>query len=261
MWQLTPGVAAVKVFGSKLFAMPNKSSLAQVRAALKAEADPSAQETLMSFFKTGPGEYGEGDLFIGVTVPSTRSVAKRFSDLARTDVLKLLKSKIHEERLLALIMMIRNYEKGDLKQKVQVYSDYLAHLKYVNNWDLVDVSAHKIVGAHLETRARTLLNSLARSKRMWDRRVAVVATHHFIRKGDYADILRLSERLLEDEEDLMHKAVGWMLREMGKRDLIPLKNFLKKHHTRMPRTMLRYAIEKFSERERKAILRGDVDFL
>lgn len=241
--------------------MPNKPSLAQVRAALKAEADPSAQKILMSFFKTGPGEYGEGDLFIGVTVPSTRSVAKRFSDLARTNVLKLLKSKIHEERLLALIMMIRNYEKGDLKQKVQVYSDYLAHLKHVNNWDLVDVSAHKIVGAHLERRSRTLLNSLARSKRMWDRRVAVVATHHFIRKGDYADILRLSERLLEDEEDLMHKAVGWMLREMGKRDLIPLKNFLKKHHSRMPRTMLRYAIEKFSERERKAILRGDVDFL
>ncbi len=207
------------------------------------------------FFKTGRGEYGEGDRFIGVTVPQVRSVAKRFKALSAPELSRLIRSPIHEDRLLALIIAGDQYRRGDEREKERLYRFYLNHLEWINNWDLVDASAHVIVGAHLEGRDKKPLLKLARSKRLWDRRVAVVASWHEIRAGRLGLIFELSELLLEDLEDLMHKACGWMLREAGKRDEAALEKFLSKHGPRMPRTMLRYAIERFPEKKRKGFLR------
>lgn len=221
-------------------------------------ASATKARLLQRFFKTGPGEYGEGDRFLGVMVPYIRSVAKEYQDAPLSEVRKLLRSPWHEERLLALLILVSKFEAGNEVQRKTIYTLYLKSLRSINNWDLVDLTAPKIVGPFLEKRFRRPLYRMVRSGNLWERRIAVLATFHFIRQEDFADALLLAEALLNDEEDLMHKAVGWMLREIGKRDEAVLKAFLRKHYRRMPRTTLRYAIERFPEAKRKKYLLGTV---
>jgi 3-methyladenine DNA glycosylase AlkD len=223
-------------------------------AALHQLANPAKARLMAGFFKTGKGEYGEGDQFLGLTVPAIRAVATRFRDLGFPACRKLLQSSFNDERLLALMILVEQYRRGDKAEKIAIHRLYLAQRERVNNWNLVDSSASYIVGAHLLERDRTLLKTLARSRSLWDRRIAMVATLAFIRRNEFADTLALAEQLLDDDQDLMHKACGWMLREVGKRDEAVLQGFLKQHHRRMPRTMLRYAIERLAERERRAFL-------
>ena len=229
-------------------------NLSTLRNHLKELASPTDAKFLLRFFKTAPGEYGAGDQFIGIRVPVLRRLVKEFRPLPLREVTSLLRSPIHEERLLALLMWVDAYQRGDETGRAAIYAAYLKNLSRINNWDLVDSSAPYIVGRHLENQSRDFLFTLAESKNLWHRRVAMLATFHFIRANDFADALRLAERLRDDEHDLMHKAVGWMLREIGKRDVAVLEKFLAQHAARMPRTMLRYAIEKFPERERKRYL-------
>lgn len=233
--------------------------ISQLRARLRNIASPADAEFLQRFFKTAPGEYGAGDHFIGIRVPVTRKLAKEFAALPRRDIIALLHSPIHEERLLALILLVNAFERADEAGRAEIYKLYIEHLDSVNNWDLVDVSAPRIVGRHLAGRSRKILFRLARSRNLWHRRVAVLATFYFISARDFADSLRLAELLLDDKHDLIHKAVGWMLREIGKRDEAVLKHFLDRHAARMPRTMLRYAIEKLQARKRQRYLRAGKD--
>lgn len=209
----------------------------------------------LRFFKTEKGQYGEGDVFIGVTVPEQRGVAKAYRDASLPELAKLLDHKIHECRLTALMILVGQYKKGSTKDQVAIVKFYLARTRRINNWDLVDASASALLGVHLLTRDRTVLYKLLRSQDMWERRIAIVATHAFIRMGDCADTLALSTMLLDDTEDLMHKAVGWMLREVGKQSRATLVLFLNEHAPHMPRTALRYAIEHFGEAERWKFLR------
>jgi 3-methyladenine DNA glycosylase AlkD len=226
-----------------------------VRAALARVADPERARGLAGFFKTGPNEYGEGDLFIGITVPGQRAVAKAFRDLPLLEIGRLLHSRIHEERSTALMILAEQYRRGTDREKTARVRFYLANLRWVNNWDLVDGSAHQILGHSLLTRDRKRLLVLARSKVLWERRIAMIATFAFILTGDATPTLEIARVLLSDEHDLMHKAVGWMLREVGKRvSEDQLREFLKRHVRAMPRTALRYAIERFSPRERKTWL-------
>ena len=206
------------------------------------------------FFKTGPGEYGEGDLFIGVRVPMLRKLAREFRDLPLQEIDVLLCSAIHEERLLAILILTQSLVRCDAEHRKQVYDFYMSRTGCVNNWDLVDTSAPSIVGGYLRDRSRKPLLRLAKSKSLWERRIAIVATQHFIRLGEFDETLSISRVLLSDNEDLIHKAVGWMLREVGERDAAPLVRFLDEHSGVMPRTMLRYAIEHFSSERRKAWL-------
>jgi 3-methyladenine DNA glycosylase AlkD len=223
--------------------------------AMKALATTERAASNAWFFKTGPGQYGEGDKFLGVTVPQTRSVL-RDSDLPVSEQLKLLKSSWHELRLLALLHLSRSFQKGSPEEKKYIYDAYLAHTDYVNNWDLVDSSAADIVGPYLFDRSRSSLMRLVKSKSLWERRIAVLATFHFIKQGETDDIVTLATILLKDKEDLMHKAVGWMLREMGGRGNMPtLLAFLDTNAAKMPRTMLRYAIEKLPETKRQHYLK------
>ncbi len=223
----------------------------QIEKDLKELGNPEKAKVLSRFFKTGTGEYGEGDVFLGVVVPETRRVAKKHKDLKLVELQKLLNSKIHEHRLAALLVLVEKYPKGDEKEQKRIFEFYLQNARKVNNWDLVDLSAPKVVGAHLLKKNRAILKKLARSKNLWERRIAIVSTYAFIRDGDFADTLKISEMLLNDEHDLIHKAVGWMLREVGKKDQDEEEKFLKKHFKKMPRTMLRYAIEKFSKKKRE----------
>ncbi len=233
-------------------------SLKDVKAQMQELSNPKIAEHSLRFFKTGPGEYGEGDLFLGIRVPVTKKVARKFKELPVDEVLKLLKSKYHEERLLALIMLVNRFKKETDKEQKKIYEAYLSHTEYINNWDLVDGSAHQIVGGYLFERDRKPLYQLAKSKSLWERRISMIATYTFIKRDDFEDTLKLSAILLTDEEDLMHKAVGWMLREVGKKDIEVEERFLRKHYKRMPRTMLRYAIEKFEERKRQRYLKGEI---
>ncbi len=230
-------------------------SYTAAKKALHRLANPAKAGIMQSFFKTGPGQYGEGDVFIAVTVPQTRTVAKVFKDLPFADLSKLLKSKIHEERLLALIILTERSKKAPPAERKTLHDFYLAHADRVNNWDLVDTSARELVGRYLEDRPRTLLYRLAKSTSLWDRRIAIIATFHFIRQDDFADTLKLVELFLTDPEDLMAKACGWMLREVGKRDEAVLRKFLDRHHPKMPRVMLRYAIERLPAATRSAYLK------
>ena len=225
---------------------------------LESMGDPERARVSRSFFKTGPGQYGEGDLFVGLTVPQVRALAKEVYPLPHAEVIRLLRSPLHEARLLALFLLIKAYDTGDEAARERIFTQYLDHTRYINNWDLVDCSAEHIVGAHLWTRDRSLLDTLAVSELLWERRISILATFHFIKRGKFAETLRIAERLLGDREDLMHKAVGWMLREVGKRDLPSEESFLKEHCRRMPRTMLRYAIERFPEPVRQRYLRGEI---
>jgi 3-methyladenine DNA glycosylase AlkD len=207
-----------------------------------------------SFFKTGPGEYGEGDRFLGTTVPELRKLSVKYETMPLRDLSSLLKSRWHEERLLALLILVRQYERGTQPTRNAIYKLYLGHTRYINNWDLVDSSADAIVGAHLHEGDRALLHKLAQSRSIWERRIAILASFHYIKKGEYEYALTITELLLRDEHDLIHKAVGWMLREIGKRDQAVEERFLKTHAARMPRTMLRYAIERFPEPLRRRYL-------
>jgi len=221
---------------------------------LDALRDPEKARVLSRFFKTGTGEYGEGDIFLGIPVPLQRKIARKYPDLSLDDTHRLLSSKIHEHRLVALLILIFKYRRSDGQGKSEIFNFYLQNTNGINNWDLVDLSAQHIIGDYLLTRDRSLLHKLARSKNLWQRRIAIVATFAFIRTQQFEDTLRIAEVLMPDKHDLIHKAVGWMLREVGKRDEKRLEQFLKKFSGEMPRTMLRYAIERLDEHKRKAYL-------
>lgn len=220
--------------------------------------DPGYLEQAKYYFKTGKGGYSEHDVFLGIRVPKLRQLAKRYKEISVPEIEKLLRSKYHEERVCALFLLTHHFEQGSEKEQRAIYNLYLNNTKHINNWDLVDNSAHKIVGAYLFERSRKPLYKLAKSKNLWERRIAIIASYWFIKHNQFDDTLALSEMLLDDHEDLMHKAVGWMLREVGKRKIGIEKKFLKVHYNIMPRTMLRYAIEKFPEPERKRYLKGTV---
>ena len=221
---------------------------------LRTHASRGKAKILQGFFKTGPGEYGEGDIFLGVVMPDIRKVVREFQDAPISEVMTLLLSTIHEERMLALMLLVRRFETGDDVLKKKIYGLYLKNTKYINNWDLVDATAPNIVGAHLLGRSRRPLYALAKSRELWKRRIAVLSTFAFIRQKDFADALAIAEILVKDEHDLIHKAVGWMLREIGKRSLRAEEAYLRRYCTVMPRTMLRYAIERFPEEKRKKYL-------
>jgi 3-methyladenine DNA glycosylase AlkD len=226
-----------------------------IRRALRRYRDKEKAKVLQGFFKTGPGEYAEGDLFLGVTVPVLRKLAKQFKDIELKSVVVLLKSSIHEERLIALLILIIKYRGSNLKGKKEIYRIYLDNTRYINNWDLVDVTAKHIVGDFLRDRDKDVLYELARSPLLWDRRIAILSTFHFIENHQFDDTLKIAGILLSDRHDLIHKAVGWMLREVGKRNLEAEEKFLRKNHMVMPRTMLRYAIEKFPKNKRDRYLK------
>jgi 3-methyladenine DNA glycosylase AlkD len=232
------------------------STRATIRRELRAVADPSRAALLQRFFKTGPGEYAEGDRFLGLTVPQVRAIAARYQSLPLADLNALLASPWHEERLLALVILVRQYEQATAAQRNAIYRLYRRNTARINNWDLVDCSAGSIVGAHLAARDRRVLERLARSPLVWERRVAIISTFFYIRRGELAPTLRIARLLLDDEHDLIHKAVGWMLREVGKQDRAVLQRFLSAYAHRMPRTMLRYAIERFPEGVRQRYLRA-----
>jgi 3-methyladenine DNA glycosylase AlkD len=234
------------------------STKAKVKAALREVANPAGAAVKERFYKSGKGEYGEGDKFICVTVPAQRKIAKQFRELSLREVGKLLDDALHECRLTALFIMVDQFRRGDEPQREAIVGVYFEKMDRVNNWDLVDSSADKILGAHLENKDRSLLNELAAADHLWRQRIAIVAAYHFIRQEDFKDTLRISETLLNHEHDLIHKAVGWMLREVGNRNQQTLERFLCPRYNKMPRTMLRYAIERFPEELRKAYLRGEV---
>ncbi len=219
--------------------------------------DPVRARILARFFKTGKGEYGEGDEFIGLTVPQVRAVAKKNRKLPFKELIKLLKSSEHEARLTALVIMVERFKKAPENERKELCEAYLAHTRWVNNWDLVDTSAEHIVGGFLMDKPKKILTELARSKNVWERRIAIMATFHFIKRGESEETLRIAKLLLNDRHDLIHKAVGWMLREVGKRCARSVEEeFLRTYYKTMPRTMLRYAIEHFPAAHRKAYLHG-----
>lgn len=230
----------------------------EIEAKLRELAHPEIAAHSKRFFKCGKGEYGEGDKFLGIRVPVLRKLVKQYRHVSLDQAASLLRSEYHEQRLLALLLMVHIFSKADETGKKAVYDCYVNSTRYINNWDLVDSSAMQIVGAYLEHKDKSPLYRLVSSKLLWERRIAIIATFHFIKKGVFTDTLALSECLLQDEHDLIHKAVGWMLRELGKRDLDTERAFLDKHYSVMPRTMLRYAIERFPEDIRKQYLQGKI---
>ncbi len=240
--------------------MTAPQTAAAVKQALAAVATPERAKASAWFFKTGKGQYGEGDQFVGVSVPQQRIVLRHFDTLPLMEIETLLASPIHEHRLTAALILVRQYQraKKDPRRQAELAAFYLNHLKGINNWDIVDSSAPQIVGGHLLAKKNRLavLKKLAASKILWERRVAILATAYFIREGEFDDTLALAEQLLHDDHDLMHKAVGWMLREVGKKDEAVLRHFLDTHAATMPRTMLRYAIEKLPTVDRSRYLRA-----
>jgi 3-methyladenine DNA glycosylase AlkD len=227
-----------------------------VQKRLRSLGDPQAAKASARYFKTGSGQYGEGDVFLGLRASVMHGLAKEYHALPIDELTVLLRSPIHEDRLLALLILVRRVSRADKATKKQVYKLYLAHTRYINNWDLVDASAREIVGGYLADKSRKPLDRLATSKSLWERRISIIATHHFIRQDDFADTIRIAGRLLTDREDLIHKAVGWMLREVGKRHQPALEAFLRRHGRTMPRTALRYAIERLPDEMRRAFLLG-----
>lgn len=231
----------------------------KIKEELFSIAEPGKKEILSRFFKTGKGEYGEGDLFIGVTVPQQRQLVKKHKQLSLDEIEKLLHDHHHECRLTGLFFLVELFNQTKNEQEKELFFRfYLKNLKEVNNWDLVDLTAPKIVGAHLLNKGRTCLYELANSSNFWEQRVAIISTFSFIKNSDFNDTFRISDILLEHPHDLIQKAVGWMLREVGKRNYEAEREFLVDRYKRMPRTMLRYAIEKFDEKERMAFLKGEV---
>jgi 3-methyladenine DNA glycosylase AlkD len=233
-------------------------SLTEIKKEIKKNADSRKAELLQRFFKTGLGQYGEGDIFLGIMVPVQRSIVKKYKDLSLKDLKELLYSDKHEERLIALLILVEQFQKGDAQKKEDIFTFYHLHRKRINNWDLVDLTAHRISGSYLMDKDKSLLYKLTESENIWDRRIAVMSTFYFIKYNVFDDALCIAEKLLNDNHDLIHKAVGWMLREIGNRDINTEEGFLEKHYKKMPRTMLRYAIEKFPEERRLAYLKGKV---
>ena len=223
---------------------------------LEALASPEAATFAQRFFKTGAGEYGEGDLFRGIRVPVLRKLSLTLDDTSLPEVILLLSSAWHEDRLLALLLLMRRFQRGREADQAGIYNIYLAHSHHINNWDLVDISAPHIVGRFLQYRSRASLYTLVNSGSLWERRIAIVSTIHFIRQREFTDTILLSETLLQDKEELLHKATGWMLREVGKCDPAELESFLIKHYRSMPRVMLRYSIERFPEERRQQYIKG-----
>jgi 3-methyladenine DNA glycosylase AlkD len=230
-----------------------------LQAALAKIATPERAESSAWFFKTGPGEYAEGDRFIGVRVPDLRRAALQHREMELDGIAELLTSAIHEHRLAALEILVAQFEKGDVNERKEIFRFYLAHIAGINNWDLVDASAPYIIGAHLRSGSRRLLDRLAKSNNVWERRIAIVATFAFLKQGEVETTLRIAEMLLADKHPLLHKAVGWALRESGKVSEEALLQFLHEHYSRLPRTTLRYAIERFPPERRARMLRGDFD--
>ncbi len=233
-------------------------SLNDIRIDLRKIADLEKAKLLQRYFKTGKGEYAEGDIFLGISVPEVRKVGMKHKSITLKETEKLLKSKIHEERFIALEILVMKFDSGNEKEKKEIYDFYLKNTKSINNWDLVDTSALYIIGKYLIGKKREVLYKLAKSKNLWERRISIISTAAFIVNKDFDDTFKISKILLTDKEDLIHKAVGWMLREVGKRDLKAEETFLNKYYTNMPRTMLRYAIEKFPEAKRKDYLKGKI---
>ena len=225
---------------------------------LRSRAKPESVAILQRFFKTGPGQYGEGDRFIGVALPVIRSLGREFRGMAIEELQKLLRSPVHEERTLALVMLVDAFKAGDDRARRRIYDLYLSNTRFINNWDLVDCSAGQIVGGWLRGRSTAPLTRLAKSKSLWERRIAMIATFDGIRRGEFDDTFRIATLLLRDDHDLIHKAVGWLLREVGKRDGAAERAFLADRYKTMPRTMLRYAIERFPEVERRRYLDGKI---
>lgn len=225
----------------------------KVRQELDLLKDSEKAKFLARFFKTGKGQYAEGDIFLGITVPEQRKVAKKYKQTELADVHKLLKSKIHEHRLVALLVVVVKFREANEKDQEKIFRFYLRNIRYINNWDLVDGSAPQIIGGYLLQRPakRKVLYHLAKSKNLWERRISILATLTFIRNKEFRDTLQIARELLKDEHDLIHKAVGWMLREVGKLDQSAEEEFLEEHHGIMPRTMLRYAIERFNKEKRE----------
>jgi 3-methyladenine DNA glycosylase AlkD len=230
----------------------------QIRAELQKLKDDQRAQGLQRFFKTGPGEYGEGDVFLGIRVPDLRRLSREYRGLRLSEINRLLKSRFHEERSLALMILVQAYSKGDEAAKKSIYEMYLRSTRFINNWDFVDLSAHHIVGHYLSDKSKEPLYLLAKSDSLWERRIAIISTFYLIKRGEFKETLKVSKMLLSDKEDLIHKAVGWMLREVGNRDLATEEKFLIAHYKRMPRTMLRYAIEKFPEPRRQMYLKGTI---
>lgn len=252
-----------RAVSTRLKKLPGKRkppTLAAFRREIAAAGDPARAAGVARFFKTGKGEYGEGDKFLGITVPQLRVLARSGRGLSLENTLRLLRSPWHEERAVALMLLVDAHDRGSPAERRAIHRAYLANTKYVNNWDLVDMSAPELVGQHIAEHGTRVVERLAKSRLLWDRRIAMVATHRTTRDGDTGPAVLIAERLLGDEHDLMHKAVGWMLREVGKRSPETLRAFLRKHAASMPRTALRYSIERFAPEERKRWLgRGRTD--
>ena len=221
-------------------------------------ANKEIAEHSQRFFKTAKGEYGAGDIFLGIRAPVLRKQVKKYRGISLVEVYKLLHSKFHEERLLAVLMLVQLFKTADVEEQKQIYDLYLRNTEFINNWDIVDISAGNIVGAYLYEKDRIPLYHLVKSENLWERRISIIATFYFIRKNDFEETLKISKILLHDKEDLIQKAVGWMLREVGKKVIEIEEEFLEEHYKKMPRTMLRYAIEKFPEARRKMYLKGEV---
>lgn len=233
-------------------------NLLEIRQVIIKQTNPKQAIILQRFFKTGKGEYGEGDVFYGIKVPVLRSIAKQFRDLSLSDLKLLISSKVHEERLIAAFILVDQFKKGDEKKRKLIFNFYIKNREGINNWDLVDLSAPQIIGEYLLDKEKDLLYKFAHSNKLWEKRIAVLSTFTFIRNHFFEDTLNICEILLNDKHDLIHKAAGWMLREVGKRDLAAEEEFLQKNYKIMPRTMLRYAIEKFPGKKRKAYLAGKI---
>jgi len=233
-------------------------NIQQIEARLQSFGNPQKAEGMRRFFKTGPGEYGDGDVFAGIPVPEIRKLSKECEKLSLSEITELLQSPIHESRTLALLLLIRAYKRGDPSRQEKICDLYLQNTRFVNNWDLVDISAEHIAGFHFRHRSKEPLRALATSSLLWERRIAIIATFHYIKHGEFTETLHIAGLLLKDTEDLIHKAVGWMLREVGKRSREVEEGFLKTHYKQMPRTMLRYAIERLPEDLRQRYLKGEV---
>lgn len=227
------------------------ASISQITTELENLSDQEKKEQLQKYFKTGKGEYGEGDVFLGISVGEQRKIAKRYRKIALPLVERLLHSNIHEHRLVALLILVEQFKQGTQDERKNIVDLYLRNTKWINNWDLVDLSAPKILGEYLKKKPKTILCTLAESEDLWERRISVISTFAFIRNGEYDASLKIAEMLVTDEHDLIHKAVGWMLREIGKRDQAKEEAFLMNHYRTMPRTMLRYSIEKFDKHKKQ----------
>jgi len=230
----------------------------EIQRRLQGLGNKEKATVLQRFFKTEPGEYGEGDVFLGIRVPELRKLAKTCQDLTTKEAGQLLNSSIHEQRLLALFILVRKYLRGNEIQRKGIYDLYMKNTRFVNNWDLVDGSAGHIVGAFLMGKDKKPLYRMSKSKNLWERRISIMATFYFIKQDQFSETFKIAKMLLSDEEDLIHKAVGWMLREVGKRHMPAEEKFLKEHYRKMPRTMLRYAIERFPETKRQMYLKSKI---